>query len=50
MDKASELRSDSCYNDSLGVYMTHFMFIYNALVLGNFDFVSENKTTELCSF
>lgn len=35
---------------SLGVYMTNFMLIYNALVLGNFDFVSENKTTELCSF
>lgn len=50
MHKASELRSDSCYNDSLGIYMTNFMFIYNALFLGNSHFVGENKTTELCSF
>lgn len=48
--KASELRSDSCYNDNLGVYMTNFMFIYNALFLGSFDFVSENKITVLWSF
>lgn len=47
MHKASELRSDSCYNDSLGIYMTNFMFIYNSLFLGNSDFVGENKTTEL---
>lgn len=50
MHKTSELRSDSCYNDNLGGYMTNFMFIYNALVLGNFDIVSENKITEPCSF
>lgn len=49
MHKASEFRSDSCYNDSLRVYMTNFMFIYNALFLGNFHFLSGNKTTELCS-
>lgn len=50
MHKASELRSDSCYNDNLGGYMTNFMFIYNVLVLGNFDFVRGKKITELCSF
>lgn len=26
------------------------MFIYNALFLGNFDFLSENKITKLGSF
>lgn len=50
MNKATELRSDTWYNDSLGVYMTNFLFIYNAPVLGNFDFVSENEVTELYSF
>lgn len=49
MHKAAELRSDSYNHDIFWFYMTDFMFVFNALLLGNSGFASENKTIELCS-
>jgi len=49
MHKAPELRSDSYNTDTFFDYMTVFMFVFNALLLGNSGFASDKKTIELCS-
>lgn len=43
MHKTAELRADIVIIMTFLFYMTDFMFVFNALLLGNSGFASENN-------